>query len=143
MAIDHPQIVFKAFIKRKTDDFPRPPWFFKHGHEGSRLMPLDTWIKAECKLVRDGSGSKYYKSAFHVFTAESKLVEWATSIKKSVGNTIITPIYAKFLKPKPNSRYKLYLADYIMLPTVLWDQMSLPAYDIFGCQPIKLTGEIK
>ena len=38
-----------------------------HGLNGSKTIPTNQWLKAEEKLVSDGSGNKKYLSGWHLF----------------------------------------------------------------------------
>jgi hypothetical protein len=37
-----------------------------HGIDGSRIIPVDEWVKSEQKMVRDGSIGTKYKSGWHI-----------------------------------------------------------------------------
>lgn len=40
-------------------------WSLFHGTDGSRVIPLDVWHKANKKAVRDGSKGQLYESGWH------------------------------------------------------------------------------
>jgi hypothetical protein len=49
------------------DPITNDDYFLYHGVGKSRKIPFKTWLKADVKIVRDGTGKRYYKSGFHVF----------------------------------------------------------------------------
>jgi hypothetical protein len=55
---------FRLF-ELKGDDY----YTLFHGVNGSRKMPIGTWIKAKQCITYDGSPKKTYRAGFHVFTS--------------------------------------------------------------------------
>jgi hypothetical protein len=53
-----------------------------HGVNRSRQLPLGTWLTAERKWVRDGSGQERYLSGFHVLKSHAQGVEYLKGFKK-------------------------------------------------------------
>jgi len=61
MSNSNDKIMYKIFDIRD-----RKPCTLFHGIDGSRTMPLDTWIEADIKQVKDGTSKTSYESGFHV-----------------------------------------------------------------------------
>jgi len=85
-----------------------------HGVEKSRKLPTNVWIKAEQKMVKDGSGGKEYLSGFHVFKTKEDAIKYF-SIFLLKRRTIIE-CFAKNLRQKPTNK-KVWLADEIYIPS--------------------------
>ena len=86
-----------------------------HGTLKSRKLPKDIWIKADNKLVRDGSGGTYYMSGFHILETEKECKYLLNHSFKSIGHKVIVPVYAKEITSKEHSRNNVYLANYIFI----------------------------
>ena len=59
-------IAYKIVEKKNTGLFT-----LFHGVDGSRRLPIGSWLDADQRLVVDGSGQTPYVSGFHVFVEES------------------------------------------------------------------------
>ena len=106
--------VIKAF-RYHQDEQPR---YLFHGNCGSTVVPLDTWIKADEKLVQDGSGKTYYTSGFHAFTTKECLEEWKKTTKHK---HVVTNVYVKETRKKSHSRHKqVVLAKWLYVPSRAW-----------------------
>tara|TARA_Y100000310_G_C20701093_1_gene829959 strand:+ start:5783 stop:6136 length:354 start_codon:yes stop_codon:yes gene_type:complete len=97
------------------------PHFLMKTHEGTRKVPLDKILTATKKKVRDGSGGRYYTSGFHVISDDTLVNEWKNSFK-IVENRFMCYVLVEGLSPKPKSRYKMWLADKLILPLDFWEQ---------------------
>lgn len=53
-----------------------------HGHNGTRILPVDAWIDATVRLVRDGSHGRWYTSGFHVLRTFEEAVEFSKIFRK-------------------------------------------------------------
>lgn len=85
-----------------------------HGINGTRKIPLDTWLKADRKWAGEG-GQKYW-TGFHVFLTEyiaEKYLERFTDKKKT---RVVVHCYAKGIRPKESSRGNVFLAKELMVP---------------------------
>ena len=114
--MDETVIIFKAFYEKED-----LPYFFKHANSGSRKVPLDEWIEADRKPVRDGSGDHYYLSSFHVMTESSRLMDWCDSLRRTEGKVFIR-VLARGIKRKKNSKFGMFLADSIKVPSSYWEK---------------------
>ena len=47
-----------------------------HGLNGSRTVPDKTWLKADKKLVRDGTSKTWYLSGWHVLKTKEECEEY-------------------------------------------------------------------
>jgi hypothetical protein len=103
------------------EDINGVPYFIKNAHAGSRVVPMEQILISSQKRVRDGSGGRYYNSGFHVFSDDSLINEWR-SILKIVENRFVCQVLVDGLSPKPHSKYKMWLAEKIVLPFIFWDQ---------------------
>lgn len=86
-----------------------------HGYPGKskrlKRLQFGKWLKAEVKLVRDGSNSRYYESGFHVLPSYEEAKDYKKKFKqKGLG---IIPVECKNVRPKPNS--VSYLAEEIKI----------------------------
>lgn len=86
-----------------------------HGFHRSRVLPKNVWIKAEKKIVRDGSrkNSREYLSGIHCFKDIDTAVMYLLRFK-NIDNLKIYKCYAKGLRQKPTNE-NVYLADELMI----------------------------
>jgi len=86
-----------------------------HGNQGKRYLTTYTWLEADKKMVRDGSGGKEYLSGFHCFKhrlhAAKYLKRFSAKIK---GERVIITCRVQGVRQKPTNK-QVYLADRIML----------------------------
>ncbi len=87
-----------------------------HGTNRSRKLPRGIWIKADKKLVKDGSRGTYYRSGFHVLTSREGAEEFLIKMFRVHTNRKVIKILAKGLKPKSHSRHQVFLAEEIYVP---------------------------
>jgi len=85
-----------------------------HGINSNRELPLNTWIKAEKKLVKDGSGGKEYISGIHCFEFHDLARQYMKRFKNKEGLTIILCL-VRGTHPKA-SNSDVLLADEILIP---------------------------
>jgi hypothetical protein len=104
--------VLKAF---RTDKAGRLRYLF-HGNAGSTLVPLDTWVKAEEKMVTDGSGNTVYLSGFHAFITTEALKDWNKTLRY---DKVVVPVKVRETRPKAHSKHKggVILARWLMVPS--------------------------
>ena len=84
-----------------------------HGVDGSRILPMRTWIKAEKKWAGEG-GSKYW-TGFHVIKDIDKCREYLKRFTDKSKRRAIVWCLAKNLRPKESSRGDVFLAEEIMI----------------------------
>jgi len=85
-----------------------------HGLNGSRILPINKWLKAEKKLVRDGTSKTYYESGWHIMPTYKECVEYL-KVFQNLDTKKIMKCKAKDIRPKSHSRSNVYLADYILI----------------------------
>lgn len=88
-----------------------------HGLNGSRIIPENKWLKAEKKLVRDGTSKTYYISGWHILPTYEECVEYLKFFKNLDTKDIIK-CKAKDIRPKSHSRGNVFLADHILVKTI-------------------------
>ena len=84
-----------------------------HGINGSKLIPLDEWLKADIKLVKDGSGGNKYYSGFHCFETK-ELGEKYLKRFRTEQNRVLIKCDAKFIRHKPSNK-EVWLAEEIKI----------------------------
>jgi hypothetical protein len=85
-----------------------------HGVNGSRILPFNTWLKAERKWAGEG-GNKYW-TGFHVFQSKSVCMKYFKRFTDKSKTRTIVECLARNLRPKESSRGNVFLADEIMIP---------------------------
>lgn len=85
-----------------------------HGIGGSRILPFNTWLKAERKWAGEG-GIKYW-TGFHVILSKSKCIGYFKRFTDKNKTRVIVECLAKNLRPKESSGGSVFLADEIMIP---------------------------
>ncbi len=90
----------------------------------SRKIPIKTWIKAEHKMVTDGSSQNKYLSGFNVLLDLQKMKEYVGRFTKERDLRIIKVLVNGSLRSKEHSKSDVYLADYMMIPSN-WEKTSI------------------
>jgi hypothetical protein len=85
-----------------------------HGLDGSRILKRNQWLKAEKKLVRDGTSKTYYESGWHILPTYEECVDYLKFFKHLDTKDIVR-CKAKDIRPKSHSRGNVYLADWILI----------------------------
>lgn len=94
-----------------------------HGHNGSRILPLDKSMRAPKKQVwnpgmKTGPG---YMSGWHIFISRGHAEKYLKSFTKP-RRIVVVPIYYKQAKSKPRSRSEVLLARYMMIKEKDWKE---------------------
>ena len=84
-----------------------------HGVEGSRTVPRKTWVKAERKLVRDGTSKTWYESGWHVTPTKQECVDYLIKFKNVEHKQILKCKVRGEVRPKEHSPSNVFLADEI------------------------------
>ena len=101
------------------------PHFMFYGINGSRTVQLDSGLIAERKLVRDGSGKRWYKSGFHVYCSFDVLKKFIKTLKINRDTRFIVEVLAKDPKRK-HERSKAHLSKEIIVTKKAWnDRISI------------------
>ena len=91
-----------------------------HGIQGSREMPLNVWMEAEVKLVRDGSRgkAKEYLSGFHCIVDLDEMRDFKRMFRKE-RDLVLVKCKIEGRRRKEHSRANIILADKIKLLEVV------------------------
>lgn len=89
------------------------------GARRTREVPMDVWLPADTKWVRDGTGP-YYWSGFNVLLERDQLKRYLSRFTKP-RPLLIVACEVRGLRRKTHSRHPVYLADWMRLPSAwLW-----------------------
>ena len=94
-----------------------------HGTDGSRIIPLDRWHKANIKLVRDGSNNRYYDAGWHFLPSKEDAINFFSRMFRIKDNRYVVKCYVRGnIRLKEHStKGKCWLADEIMIKSEdLW-----------------------
>lgn len=101
------------------------PHFMFYGINGSKIVPLNQSLIAERKLVRDGSGKRWYKSGFHVYCSLDVLKKFVKTLKINRNTRFIVEVLAKSPKRK-HEKSKAHLSQEIVVTNKAWcDRISI------------------
>jgi len=89
-----------------------------HGIEGSKTLPLDTWIDAVVKDVSDGG--TVYKSGFHVLPNRPETEEYATRFKEKKAVAEVDVDEGAGTWPKAHSPSNIILVKRIRIRSAQW-----------------------
>jgi len=68
--------MYKIFDERNGK-----PTTLYHGVRGSKTLPLDQYVIAERKIVKDAKGNNYYESGFHLLNSVSACARYLNLFK--------------------------------------------------------------
>ena len=85
-----------------------------HAVNGSRVIPVDQWLKAERKLVSDGKSTKYV-SGFHVFKDPQTCHKYSLKFKHRRNRRMVL-IHFTGNRIKSHSPSRVILADQMKVP---------------------------
>jgi hypothetical protein len=89
-----------------------------HGISGRREFPLDRWVKADKKIVRDGSNEFRYLSGFHFLPTKEEAEHFFNTMFRIKENRFIIPCYVRGnirLKRENKKSRNAWLADEIYI----------------------------
>lgn len=66
-----------------------------HGTNGSRALPMDTWIRADQKVVSDGSSGYSYLSGFHFLPNEADAIRFFDARFRNKRNRVVVPCWVR------------------------------------------------
>lgn len=116
------------FFYRIFDDIKGQPATLFHGVDGSRKLPMDTWIEAEIKPVTDGSGVTVYQSGFHVLPRLEDVIEFLKKFTY-LENRVISKVEIDSeagIWPKLHSKSPIVLAKRMRIRKTHWNK-RIPA----------------
>lgn len=106
----------KAYKAFRVDALGRPRFLF-HGNHGSTLVTLDTWMRAQNKVVRDGNGERYYESGFHACMTLAEMERWRAQTKYKY---VVVEVEVRQFQLKRGAKQEIILADYLYVSSVEW-----------------------
>jgi len=88
-----------------------------HGTDGSRVIPLDVWHKANKKSVRDGSNGQRYESGWHFLKSKEDAINFFDRMFRVKDNRYIIECQVKGnIRVKNHStKGKCWLADELFI----------------------------
>ena len=89
-----------------------------HGVQGSRTLPLDTWLTAEKKMVQDGKG-KMYLSGFHIMQSLEDSIEYLKRFRNNKNKAVVLVSTEKEWK-KEHSPSNVWLCEKIKIHEVVY-----------------------
>jgi len=90
----------------------------------SRQIPVDTWLRAENKMVTDGSSQSQYLSGFNVLKNLDNMTDYTRRFTKPRDLRIIEILVRDPLRSKSHSRSGVWLADWMYVPSQ-WQKTSI------------------
>lgn len=84
-----------------------------HGVAGSRVLARGEWIKADEKMVKDGTSKTEYLSGWHVLLNKEEAEDYLKVFTTRVNQLKIVPVKVKEIRPKAHSRKPVMLARYM------------------------------
>lgn len=105
----------------KIVDEPKPGTIktLFHGINRSRILKTDEWLKAELKLVKDGTSKTIYLSGWHIAPSLEECLNYLSFFKNTDQKRIVK-CKAKHVWPKEHSRHDIYLAEHIKIEGVVY-----------------------
>lgn len=97
----------------------RKPYFMFHGVDGSREVPLDRVLYCTRRRVRDGTGKRWYMSAFHVYLDRTVLQAFLSTLKINRGSRYVVEVLAFDPRPK-HERSRASLTDKLVVTAREW-----------------------
>lgn len=99
-----------------------------HGIDGSRLLPIGKWIKAERKMVSNGSRTHPYLSGFHSYPDLEAAIRWLQGAKNVVGRVVVK-VKIDGCREKPNAVRETILSDWLLITPKDWGE-RIPAEEL-------------
>jgi len=90
-----------------------------HGLNGSKVIPVDEWMPADRKMVRDGSSTTWYESGWHVFKEMDTALTYLRKFSNLAPKAIVR-CRAKGLRPKEHSPSPVLLASDLLIEQIMW-----------------------
>jgi hypothetical protein len=130
--------IFEIGFDHQTQEF-YPKTLF-HGVKGSRRLPVGKRIKADNKMVTDGSRQHKYKSGFHAYKTANSVRAWIKR-SKNYENRVVVQVNVMKCRAKPNAIRDTVLADQLFIPKINWET-ALPVWLFYQiAAPGLSTGE--
>lgn len=88
-----------------------------HGINKSKIIAPDVWIKADEKMVKDGTSKTEYLSGWHVLLTHQGCVDYLSAFKNRLDQLHIVEVLVKEIRPKEHSPSPVFLAREMYLPS--------------------------
>ena len=82
----------------------------------SRKIPIEEWLRAENKMVKDGTSKSEYLSGFNVLLNLKHMKEYTKRFTAPRTLKIIKIFVRPPLRPKEHSKSDVWLADWMFIP---------------------------
>lgn len=111
------EIIAYRIVEVKQDK----PYTLFHGIAGQRAIPTGIWVKADKKMVRDGTGP-WYMSGFNVLLDQDDCIEYVRRFTAPRDLRVVRIFVRGELREKRHSRSNVLLADEMRLD---WPQYAV------------------
>tara|TARA_Y100000310_G_scaffold340792_1_gene437778 strand:- start:3938 stop:4303 length:366 start_codon:yes stop_codon:yes gene_type:complete len=102
------------------------PMTLMHPHKGTRILPLETEMRAYQGIVSNpGKKDKTYRAGWHVGLSEQGVRAYLRLFKKNRPLRVCRVLVAS-TRPKPRSPHGIHLARYMKIRQRDWDEANLP-----------------
>jgi len=93
-----------------------------HKTNGTKELPLNQWIEADVKLVRDGSRktSTEYTGGWHVFTEFEETKKFLLKRFANLKPKAIVKCKVKDIWKKEHSRNNILLVRHMLIEKIIW-----------------------
>jgi hypothetical protein len=86
-----------------------------HGIDGSKVIPVDEWVRSDQKGVRDGTGGTLYVSGWHVMMNLCECREYLSRFTANKDRVIVEIDVRGFIWSKDHSPSNVHLCDEIKI----------------------------
>ena len=80
------------FMYKIFDDKGNSPATLYHGVSGKKKLPLNQYLIADRKIVKDAKGYNYYESGFHLLSTHEECAKYLT-LFKNLSNKMVCQVY--------------------------------------------------
>ena len=88
-----------------------------HGLNGSKVLPLGTWLQAEMKPVSDGG--TIYTSGWHIIPSLEECIQYLEKFQNKDPKGVVL-CRAKNVWPKEHSPSNIYLSEHLYVEKIVW-----------------------
>ena len=86
-----------------------------HGIDGSRIIPVNKWVKSEQRIVSDGSTGTKYKSGWHIMIDYDECQEYLSKFTADIERVIVKVEVKGKIWAKEHSPSNVWLCEYIKI----------------------------
>ena len=98
-------------VDLKNDNYQ---WLF-HGVNGTKVVPFNTWVKADRKWAGEG-GHKYW-TGFHMFVRKEIAEKYFERFTDKTKTRVIIRVFGRRMRVKESSRGNVFLAEELWVPS--------------------------